>query len=303
MEEYNAQPMGNAPANQPPSEPKQHSGFYKFWRVVYPPIIFIAMQIIISMVAGIVFMVQAISKALPEMPDMMVVAQEITEYMMSNAMLVMLVSNLLCLPLFVFLYVRQRKGHPRTTISSLRGSDIGLIFVVSVLANFVISSFMEAFNIVQYFPDYELLMQSLSGGSLWIQLLSVGLVAPVIEEFLLRGVVFGRLRAYMKLLPALLIQALIFGLLHMNILQGLYAFVIALLFGYIYAKYGRLLLCILAHIAFNMTSIVFAAIMEGLQIDVSPWPILAVSALLLAVAHCLMVKRPWAVERYEGTDD
>lgn len=281
-------------------EPKQHGGFYKFWRVVYPPIIFIAMQIVVSMVAGIVFMAQALAKALPGMPDMMAITAEITEFVMNNAMLFMLISNALCLPLFVFLYLRQRKGRLKAERPAMRISDIGLIFAVSILANIFISTLMETFNIVQYFPDYEQLMLSLSGGALWIQLLSVGLVAPIVEEVLLRGVVFGRLRGYMRLLPALLVQALIFGLLHMNILQGLYAFLIALLFGYVYAKYGRLLLCILAHIVFNMTSLVLAALLEGVEIN--PVPVLAVSAVLLAVVLWRMLKKPLGAQGIERTD-
>ena len=84
-----------------------------------------------------------------------------------------------------------------------------------------------------------------------INLLFVGILAPVFEELFYRKAVINRLRRYGDL-PAILISGLIFGLVHGNFNQVFYATAVGMLLGFIYIRTGSVLYTISIHAAFNM---------------------------------------------------
>ncbi|UUV17832.1 CPBP family intramembrane metalloprotease [Fusobacteria bacterium ZRK30] len=86
---------------------------------------------------------------------------------------------------------------------------------------------------------------------------SMGIVAPIFEEFLMRGVILAGLLNRYNPKKAIIISALIFGIWHFNIVQSVNATLIGLLLGIIYYKSNSLILCIALH----MTNNIFAGIM------------------------------------------
>lgn len=70
------------------------------------------------------------------------------------------------------------------------------------------------------------------------ELLGSCLVIPIAEELLFRGVVYKRLKLYFGVTPALIGSALIFGIMHVNLVQFLYAAVIGLLLAFVLEKTG-----------------------------------------------------------------
>lgn len=77
------------------------------------------------------------------------------------------------------------------------------------------------------------------------------IIAPIIEELLYRGVLLRTLERYGKWF-AIIISALVFGLMHGNAVQFPVAFVIGLLFGYLTLKYS-IGLSIILHILNNLS--------------------------------------------------
>lgn len=77
------------------------------------------------------------------------------------------------------------------------------------------------------------------------------IIAPIIEELLYRGVLLRTLERYGKWF-AIIISALVFGLMHGNAVQFPVAFVIGLLFGYLTLKYS-IGLSITLHILNNLS--------------------------------------------------
>ena len=115
-------------------------------------------------------------------------------------------------------------------------------------------------------------MTSVTGGAdaNLLNFLSSAVGAPFAEETLLRGVVLEcLLRAFSptwrrgRELPvprsgavvvAVVLQGLIFGVIHMNLVQSTYATVLGALFGYVCWRTGRLRYSILLHLAVNSLS-------------------------------------------------
>lgn len=82
----------------------------------------------------------------------------------------------------------------------------------------------------------------------------VCILAPVIEEILIRGFVLGSLQSTFGVFFALLVSALLFALLHFNMVQTLSAFICGLILGVLYLKTGSILCCMIAHCVYNAIS-------------------------------------------------
>ncbi len=86
--------------------------------------------------------------------------------------------------------------------------------------------------------------------------ISIALVAPVFEEMLFRGAIEGHLlRTWKNPYAAILVSALIFGVIHLNPAQIPYAFVLGLVLGWLYWRTSSLLPCILLHLVNNGLSV------------------------------------------------
>lgn len=82
----------------------------------------------------------------------------------------------------------------------------------------------------------------------------VGILAPVCEEVVFRGAIFSGYRKEGNIFKAILASGLLFGLLHMNINQASYAFVIGILLGFLVEATGSIFSSILFHILVNSTN-------------------------------------------------
>lgn len=87
-------------------------------------------------------------------------------------------------------------------------------------------------------------------------LLQVCIIAPIIEEVLMRGFVLGGLKDTYGAAAALLLSALLFAILHFNMVQSLSAFVCGIILGLLYIKTDSIFCCILAHCGYNLISYV-----------------------------------------------
>ena len=110
--------------------------------------------------------------------------------------------------------------------------------------------------LVQMSEEYQNASDAFYGSTIWIELLGSALVTPVLEEILHRGVVFGRLRRRMDMWPAVILSALVFAVLHFNIVQFIYAFLLGMVFALFVEKTGLLYPAILAHIVANAIAVI-----------------------------------------------
>lgn len=88
-------------------------------------------------------------------------------------------------------------------------------------------------------------------GYIYQYLLSM-FIAPVVEEIIFRGILQKSLCKIKSPLFAILISAFLFSLTHYEIYRILLTFCSGLLFGYVYYKYGSILIPILGHSFWNI---------------------------------------------------
>lgn len=85
----------------------------------------------------------------------------------------------------------------------------------------------------------------------WATILCTVILGPAAEELFFRKALIDRLSAYHPM-DAILFSALLFGLIHGNLTQFLYAFPIGVLFGIIYWRTKNIRYTILLHVGLNM---------------------------------------------------
>ncbi|MDF2870925.1 MAG: amino terminal protease family [Anaerocolumna sp.] len=137
--------------------------------------------------------------------------------------------------------------------NKLNAKGVVLILILGLCIQISLSIILTVISNLRpdWFDGYGELMESLGMGNSLISFLYVGLVAPIAEELIFRGVTFNKARKYMPFLAANFVQALLFGIYHMNLIQGLYAFAMGLSFGLIRRAYS-LIGAILLHMAVNI---------------------------------------------------
>lgn len=108
-------------------------------------------------------------------------------------------------------------------------------------------------------------LQSMYGDGLLPMLLVVAVQPALFEELLFRGAALhGYMHRGMK--PAILISAFLFGLLHMNLQQALYAFCIGIVFAFLVQRTGSILASMLPHFVINAYNCILSYAMMHIPI-------------------------------------
>jgi len=87
----------------------------------------------------------------------------------------------------------------------------------------------------------------------------VAIGAPVVEEFVYRGVILQSLEGRLNDTVALVVSAAFFGAIHLQPVEFPGLFVIGIVFGLCWQRSGRIACPILAHLAFNASGLLLAA--------------------------------------------
>lgn len=96
----------------------------------------------------------------------------------------------------------------------------------------------------------------------WPNLISLVIIAPVVEEYIFRRVLIAKTVKYGED-TAIIISALFFALVHGNFYQFFYAFGLGAVFAYVYIKTGKLWYTVVLHMIINfLGSVVAPAVMN-----------------------------------------
>lgn len=153
-------------------------------------------------------------------------------------------------------------GTGRNTSLSLR--NITLLISLGIGCQFFFSGVMVLIEPLfeKTFSDYADVLEKLTSGNQLIVLVFMILIAPVTEELIFRGVILTRANKYFGMIYANILQAALFGLYHGNVVQGIYAFIIGLLLGAVYNKFGIIYAPVLLHITINSSSLLMVLVPE-----------------------------------------
>lgn len=154
----------------------------------------------------------------------------------------------------------SRQGHSKPTVNArIQGVDrrhfvaaalmgYGMQIVttlIMVLVNVLLPSVMEEYNTLVDGSGIT------TYGLMWV--ISTLVLPPLVEEAGFRGLGLTYLeRAGVPFAVANIVQALAFGIFHMNLTQGIYTFVLGLALGYVTHRSGSIAPAMLMHLVYNL---------------------------------------------------
>lgn len=154
---------------------------------------------------------------------------------------------------FYFWYRRVAGKASVTKIKRFTSKNIIILLLISLGCQLVISAFMEL--VLPYFEklsqDYNELIDELLLGNQILVFISTVILAPISEELIFRGVILKKALRFAPFLAANIAQALLFGIFHLNFVQGVYAFGVGLVLGFVAYRYHSIVISILLHMFFN----------------------------------------------------
>lgn len=127
-------------------------------------------------------------------------------------------------------------------------AGISAIFLSSIIVQFVAYVFPNAYE------RFLQMVERLELGGFVPLFIAVVIVAPFIEEVMFRGLVFRVLEQKYALVTTVLVQGILFGAYHMNIIQGAYAAVLGVILGLSLIWTGSIWIPIIIHFGNNLMS-------------------------------------------------
>lgn len=184
--------------------------------------------------------------------------------------IVMLMYSVLCIAIFGMWYYHSLGGNYLPKVS--RTFSVMQIAGVAILVpgmQFFSSYLIGAVSMVfpQWLEQYEELLKTAGlDSSITIPMLFYSVIlAPIGEELIFRGTTMHLARKAVPFWLANVMQAFLFGLFHMNWIQGIYAFSLGLVLGYVCEKGGSIYYSIFLHFLFNFWGTVISNLLSDVE--------------------------------------
>lgn len=140
----------------------------------------------------------------------------------------------------------------------LRLNKIGFKEILIALAiGFIAQPVMAFFSYIASFfftNDVSGMLTNLNSTPLWLMILMIGVTPAISEEITMRGIVLSGYDFKNKHVAALM-SGLMFGILHMNMHQFMYAFAMGAIFGYMVRAANSIYVAMIAHFTINTSQL------------------------------------------------
>lgn len=217
--------------------------FFRLLKVISWPILFEVGQLLLY---GIVSLIFATIKIIDNGYDYLGTdnfSAELNNFVKLSPIIVLILTMIFLFPHIKKEYNKYKKNnHVEKKYfynSFLSGIIISLLFNIFVI---IIKKYTNIPLVLNHNISYILII------------ISTGIIGPIIEEYLFRGIVYNKLLKFNSTKLSLILACLIFSLMHNDLLQIIYTIFLGYILIKIYIKFN-LKTSIMCHIGANLTSI------------------------------------------------
>lgn len=234
------------------------------WRLLYPLLIYEGIGILMQIFFAVGISVKAVLSS--NLTDIMGSEQgyyafmnQILEAFYSNMYYSLIASAVVTIPILCLFMRRDQRARQAAGMQSVQIQVPAMVYpLVAVVAfasciggnNIILSS-----GLMQMDETYQQLTEILYSAPMWFQLLGTGVIVPLCEELIFRGLMYNRIKDHLPVKWALLMSALAFGIGHGNLVQGIYGFALGYMMAYLYERTNKLWVPVLFHIVANSVSV------------------------------------------------
>lgn len=269
-----------------------------FWSCITPILTYYLCQIVAYVIMAIVYSFKLmstvdLSQSYEKMMDSMM--NQLMEKMNLISYESMLLAAIIALPILFRKFKKDCATRKMIGIekdyNKVSYKWYGIPILMGISAAIAGNNMITMSGLEQNSESFAQVNEVLTAGSFGLQILGVGILVPIVEEILFRGIIFKRLGEMMPLVQAGIYSAFIFGLLHANLVQGIYGFFIGILMCLAYERFHSLMAPILMHVSANLIVVVAAGLNFGYQS-------LAMFYLVTALMCVLVIVAVWMLEAY-----
>ena len=233
-----------------------------FFQSFLPFIFFIAIQVIVNLVVMIVFGIRSISSGTLDTGIVAYLEELATDtyFIQTVSIIFSVIVIIIFTAWYRRVFVRPLRSKPRKywsgisfqVIVSLIFLAFGLQYVAQLLVNSI------GIAMPQLLENYTQMMNNAGYDSMsWMLAVYALFLAPICEELTFRGLTMRFARQWLPFWGANIFQAFLFGVIHLNVLQGVYAFTLGLFLGWVCKKGHSIKHSIILHIIFNILGTIF----------------------------------------------
>lgn len=196
---------------------------------------------------------------------------ELSKFLSNNKLLISVLSLVILLP---FLYKKVDKPKNKT-------SNIPLLIIIGVLFSLGFNLLLYGLNIIFNFTN----VFDAADTNIVVTIVSVGIIGPILEELVFRGITYNRLKLVTSKKTAMIVTGLLFGIFHGNINQFIYVFIFNVLLIYSYEDEKNILAPIIMHISANVGTIILLIFIQKLNICYSLLLFIIFAIILLIILY------------------
>lgn len=210
---------------------------YKIWMIAYP--------------LGIYYVVATIT---------MFIAEFLLGSGDEQYMLCQIIASGVTIP-FVYRFYRQDQiqwgiDKPDKWISKEHMTNILWIIPIAALIAIGLNNVIQMSPLITMSASFTEASNAFYGSTFALEVLGSACITPLLEELLYRGIIFGRLRKLVGLIPSVLISSFIFAFMHFNLVQFIYAFLLGIVLALCMERCGHMYGAVAAHITANGIAVI-----------------------------------------------
>lgn len=237
----------------------------RFWHIWGPFIINWGVGIAVSIFAAALFMGKYMSSHMEEVmaayqdhDAMMKIAYKVTANMQNYTTQIGGVTALIVIPVMLLLLRRDEKR--RRQYGVLPNKKAGAVWYLPAVAltgmlSMAVNNLILIGNLSDYSDSWQSTAEAFYSAPFSMQILCLGILTPISEELVFRGLMYRRLREDTGMAGAIVYSAVVFSIFHSNLVQMLYALILGVLLAWLCEKYGSVLAPIAGHAAANLLSV------------------------------------------------
>ncbi len=158
----------------------------------------------------------------------------------------------------------------------------GFLAALAFCASVSLNIFFTQTGFTASSQTYEEIYELQYGVQFAVGLILYGIISPLAEEAVFRGLLYNRMKRCFNYKTALVVSSLLFGVYHGNIVQAVYGSILGLLIAYTYELYGSFAAPVLFHGVANVS--IYAMTYRSGLADMDERTALAMGTVFLAGA-------------------
>lgn len=273
----------------------QKTTFDKIADVVMPLIVYLFIMLFAQAGFTIFVMVMQVNNVnidgVATYSDSLGFVENMNKIIVENSLLVTFISAVVAIPILMHMFKKENGSLSTKKINN----GIWYTIPVGVLASVGISKLVTILPIDGVIGNYSEISSNVMANNIWLQIVTLIILGPFMEELLFRGLIYNRLKKVNDTSIAAYVSAIIFGVYHLNLVQGIYTFIIGILLVFVYEKYNSLWAPYMLHMAANAMAVIINYLPISVKIN-NHWyiklPVMIIEVAILAmVVYKFMYKK------------